>query len=248
MKTITHKIIKWDCLEVMKKIPDNSIDFICSDFPYNISNNWGLTMRWKKIVKADFWEWDKWDSQDEYFSFVFEVCKEYKRILKPNASLVLFFSYRYSWWIAYELQRRGLFSFRNPIIFNKTNPQVSYRKNGFRSCHEVWVWLVNDWWSFNKPRIFNFLSQWKMKNVLNYEIWKNKQSNHPTEKPEFLIGGLVEVFTNAWEIVLDSFAGGGTTWVASYKKWRSCISIEKEDWFIETIKKRQLRAEKKKGF
>jgi hypothetical protein len=35
-----------------------------------------------------------------------------------------------------------------------------------------------------------------MKNVLNYEIGKNKQSNHPTEKPEFLIGGLVEVFTN----------------------------------------------------
>lgn len=244
MKTIIHKIIQGDCLEVMKKIPTNSIDFICSDFPYNISNNWGLTMRGNKIVKADFWEWDKWDSQDEYLNFVFEVCEEYKRILKPNASLVLFFSYRYAGWLAYEMQRKGLFSFRNPIIFNKTNPQVSYRKSGFRSCHEVWVWLVNDGWNFNKPKTFNFLSQWKMKNVLNYEIWKNKKSNHPTEKPEFLIGGLVEVFTNSWDIVLDSFAGGGTTGVASYKKSRNCISIEKESGFIQAIKKRQLRAKK----
>ncbi len=50
-----------------------------------------------------------------------------------------------------------------------------------------------------------------MKNVLNYEIWRNKQSNHPTENPEFLIGGLIEVFLNPNDIVLDSFAVGGTT-------------------------------------
>ena len=247
MKT-THRIIQGDCLQVMKKIPDNSIDFICSDFPYNISNNPWLTMRGNKIVKADFGDWDKWEMAS-YLEFVFKVCDEYKRILKPNASLVLFFSYRYSGWISYELEKRGLFTFRNPIIFNKTNPQLHYKKNGFRSCHEVGVWLVNDGWNFNKPRTFNFLGQSKMKNVLNYKIWPkgNRQSKHPTEKPEFLIGGLVEIFTNPWEIVLDSFAGGGTTGVASYKKWRQAISIEQEPWFIQMIKERQLRAENQKG-
>jgi DNA modification methylase len=88
-----------------------------------------------------------------------------------------------------------------------------------------------------------------MKNVLNYKIWKEwgKQTNHPTEKPEFLIGGLVEIFTNQNEIVLDSFAGGGTTGVASYKKWRHCISIEKEGGFIQMIENRQKRAEKNRG-
>jgi len=110
--------------------------------------------------------------------------------------MVLFFSHRYAGWIAYEMQRQGLFTYRHPIIFNKVNPQAQYRKNGFRSCHEFGVWLVNDKGHFNKPRVFNFLGQSKMKNVLNYEIGKNKQSNHPTEKPEFLIGGLIEVFTN----------------------------------------------------
>ena len=101
-------------------------------------------MRGNKIVKADFGEWDKWDNQDDYLNFVFAVCKEYQRILKPNASMVLFFSYRTSGWIAYELERRGMFSFRSPIIFNKTNPMPHIKKNGFRSCHEGAVWLVND--------------------------------------------------------------------------------------------------------
>jgi DNA modification methylase len=57
-------------------------------------------------VKADFGEWDKWDDQNDYLDFVFQVCKEYQRILKPNASMVLFFSYRYAGWIAYELERQ----------------------------------------------------------------------------------------------------------------------------------------------
>ena len=249
MKKTIHKIIQGDCLEVMKKIPDNSIDFICADFPYNISNNPWLTMRWNKVVKADFWEWDKWEKQSDYLDFVFNVCKEYKRILKPNASMVLFFSYRFAWWIAYELERLGMFTYRNPIIFNKTNPQINYKKNWFRSCHEFGVWLINDGWKFQRPKTFNFLGQSKMKNVLNYKIWPNwnRQSKHPTEKPEFLIGGLVEIFTNPWEIVLDSFGGDGTTGVASFKKWRQAISIEKEPWFIKMIKERQLRAENKLG-
>lgn len=104
--------------------------------------------------------------------------------------MILFFSYRYSGWLAFELERRGLFTFRNPIIFNKVNPQPHFRETGFRSCHEVGVCLVNDAGHFNKPKTFNFLGQSKMKNVLNYKIGRdgNKQSKHPTEKPEFLIG------------------------------------------------------------
>jgi len=246
MKTAIHKIVQWDCIEKMKLIPDNCIDFICSDFPYNISNNHGLTMRGNKVVRADFWEWDKWDNQEDYLKFVFDVCIEYKRILKPRASMVLFFSYRYSGWIGYELERMGLFSFRVPIILSKMNPLPSFRQNGFRSCYEVGLWLVNDGGTFQRPKTFNFTSQKEMKNVLPYLIWKdgNKQTNHPTEKPEWVIGQLIKVFTHPWDIVLDSFAGWWTTGVAGYKLWRNCISIEKETGFINMIKKRQRAIER----
>ncbi len=244
--TILHKIVQWDCLEKMQLIPDHCIDFICSDFPYNISNNRGLTMKGNKVVRADFWEWDKWDNQDDYLKFVFDVCTAYKRILKPNASMVLFFSYRYAWWIGYQLERMGLFTFRVPIILSKMNPLPSFKENGFRSCYEIWLWLVNDGGTFHRPRTFNFTSQREMKNVLPYLIGKdgNKQTKHPTEKPEWVIGQLIKVFSNPWDIVLDSFAGGGTTGIASYKLWRHCISIEKETEFIEMIQKRQKFAER----
>ena len=239
MKTM-HRIIQGNCLEVMKKIPTHSIDFICSDFPYNISNNPWLTMRNNKIVKADFGDWDKWE-QAEYFEFVFKVCDEYKRILKPNASMVLFFSYRYSGWIGYELEKRWLFSLRVPLIFQKMNPLPSFKQNGFRSCYEVGLRLVNDEWKFKRPKTFNFIDQKSMKNVMPYLIGKegNKQTFHPTEKPENLIGQLIKIFTNPKDIVLDSFAGWWTTGVASYKLGRHCVSIEKESGFIQMIKKRQ---------
>lgn len=245
MKQPTHKIIQWDCLQVMKKLPNNSIDFICSDFPYNISNNPGLTMKQDKIAKADFWEWDKWDDLDDYFHFVFKVCKEYKRILKPKANLLLFFSYRYWWWIAYKLEKMGLFTFRTPIILSKSNPLPHFRKTGFRSCYELWLWLVNDDWKFRSPKTFNFLWQSIMKNILYYKIGKDwgKQTRHPTEKPEFLTQKLIEVFTNKWDWVLDSFAGWWTTGVASYKSGRNSISIEREPGFIKMIQERQKKAE-----
>jgi DNA modification methylase len=75
----------------MKKIPDKAIHFICADLPYNISGKGGLTMRGNIVVRADFGDWDKFPSDQAYLDFVFEVCAEYRRILKPNASLVLFF-------------------------------------------------------------------------------------------------------------------------------------------------------------
>lgn len=90
-KKPAHRIVHGDCLDMLPKIPDATIDFICADFPYNISGKGGLTMKGNKLVKADFGDWDKFPSEEAYLDFVFKVCAEYRRILKPNASMVLFF-------------------------------------------------------------------------------------------------------------------------------------------------------------
>jgi len=49
-----HRIVHDDCLAAMAKIPDAAVDFICADFPYNISGKGGLTMRRDQVVRADF--------------------------------------------------------------------------------------------------------------------------------------------------------------------------------------------------
>lgn len=236
----------------MAKIPDRSIDFICADFPYNISGKGGLTMKGNTLVAADFGEWDKYPSEQAYLDFVFKVCTEYRRLLKPNASMVLFFGYKLGGWIAHEQQRRGLFTFRMPLIWAKDNPQPSYKKTSFRSAYEMGLWLVNDGGTFAKPRTFNFQDQNRMSNVWHYLIGREgyKRTHHPTEKPELLTRRLIEIFTNPGDIVLDTFAGGGTTGVAAYLAGRHAISIEREPGFIKMVHSRQQaveRMQKRKG-
>lgn len=53
-KAARHRIVQGDCLDMLPKIPSASVDFICADFPYNISGKGGLTMKGSKLVKADF--------------------------------------------------------------------------------------------------------------------------------------------------------------------------------------------------
>jgi DNA modification methylase len=67
---------------------------------------------------------------------------------------------------------------------------------------------------------------------------------HPTEKPELLTQRIIEVFSNPGEIVLDRFAGGGTTGCAAFKSGRNAISIEREDNYIAMIRERQAKLTK----
>lgn len=234
-------VVEGDCLEFMKKIPDQSIDFICSDPPYNISGKGGTTLSSTKgVIPADFGEWDKWETEDDYFNFIYKVCDEYKRILKANANLILFLSYYTGGHLVYELNERNIFSFRGPIILVKENPIPQFKENGFRPCFEMAFWLVNNKGTgSHRPKTFHFLSQEKMKNVMTYGIGpKYKLSKHPTEKPEHIISDFIKIFTNEGDVVLDSFAGSGTTPAACQKINRRFIAIERENRFFRMMKKR----------
>ena len=85
-----------------------------------------------------------------------------------------------------------------------------------------------------------------MKSIIPYKIGRdgNKATEHPTEKPIEPIARLIRIFTNPEDVVLDNFAGSGTTGVAAYKLGRNAISIEQESAFIKMIKTRQAKAEK----
>jgi len=134
-----------------------------------------------------------------------------------------------------------------PLIWVKDNPQPSYKKTSFRSSYEMGLWLINDGAKFASPRTFNFLTQARMRNVMSYLIGRDgyKRTQHPTEKPELLTRRLIEIFTNEGDIVLDTFAGGGTTGVAAFKAGRNAISIEREANYIAMIEKRQAAVERR---
>ena len=95
-------------------------------------------------------------------------------MLKPLASCLFFFGNKLAGWIAYELERRGIFVYKSPIIWVKNNPLPHIRKTGFRSSFEHAVWLINSQEKnignaniVIKSKVFNFQKQEEMMNVVS---------------------------------------------------------------------------------
>lgn len=224
-----NRIMTIDCLEYLKMLDDKSVDFVLSDFPYNISGYGNsLTKRGNDIVPGDFGEWDKWSSMSEYIEWVNTVIKELIRVTKPRSSLIIFLDNRLAGYIGYDLERKGICKYKSPIILRKVNPIPHIRKTGFRSSFEHAIWLINDNPAQDetiKPHTFNFISQKDMCNVIDYAIGQN-ESGHPTEKPLWVFRNFIKIFSNENDIVLDTFMGSGTTAIASKQSNRRFLGCD----------------------
>ena len=229
------KIIKGDCYEELPKIKDNSINLILIDPPYIISKSSGFSKYSdntpddlkKKYgnLSIDFGDWDKielnWD-------FLFS---EYKRILKKGGTLIVF----YDIWKSTDLKEFAeKYKFKQPRVgaWVKTNPvPVNSKLNYLSNATEYFFTFVKG----GKPT-FNS----KYDNAFySYPICHGKERyNHPTQKPLSLIKDLIEKHSNPGDLVLDTFAGTGTTGHSSFMLERDFILIEKDKDYFEIIKKR----------
>lgn len=220
-----YKLYLGDCLEIMKNIPNKSIDCIICDLPY------GTT-------------WQKWDN---IISFD-EIWKHYNRIIRDNGAIVLFASqpfttklidsniknFKYVWYWIKNIKGNYLNAKRQPLrqveeiaVFNKHNyfPQglKEFNKMG-RSGGGARITLQNyknEWFQENT----NYPS-----NILYYDLDKDKF--HPTQKPVGLLEYLIKTYTNEGEVVLDNCMGSGSTGVACLNTNRKFIGIELEEKYF----------------
>lgn len=227
-----NKIICGDCIEEMKKLPDNSVDAIITDPPYNIGDDNKRTKVGNKIMSnMDAWgEWDNFD-KEEYDNFIINFIKESYRLLKEGGVFYCFTAREDNGFFIRKAIEIG-FVYRNQLAIIKKNPLPHFNKNNYRSAFELCFYV-----SKGKPKTFNFISQRKCVNVFNYLIGK-KETNHPTEKPIEFVRNIIEISTNEGDVVLDPFAGSGTTGVACKQLGRKYILIEKEEKYVEIIKSR----------
>jgi len=239
----TNKIIQGDCIEEMKKLPDNSVDAIITDPPYMISQKGKSIGRkslsnknWKRNmdIKLDFGDWDNYDTEKEFFDFTERWFKECARILKPKGWIYIFFDKQKTGYFDLLLSKKYGIKGRTIFAWIKSNPVPSFRKVNWLSASEfIWVGSKGD------CKLKNFLQQKEMHNNITTP---NKSSygktKHPTEKPLILIEKLVKVNTNEGEIILDPFLGSGTTAVACVKLNRNFIGIEKEEEYIKIAEAR----------
>ena len=210
-----------DCLEVMKKIPDESIDLVLTDPPYNISHKGKIFRDYRSgkngNINMDFGEWD-------YNFNITPFLEETKRILKKYGQWIVFCAEQQIGIYRIWLEENG--HFKQIIIWEKTNPLPQFRKCGYRQTTEIIMWAYKNN-PTKKEQHFNFLLQEEMKNIFRFPICGGKERTiHPTQKPIKLIEQLLLRHSFKNDLILDPFLGSGTTAVACKNLGRKCIGIE----------------------
>jgi site-specific DNA-methyltransferase (adenine-specific) len=228
-------IIHGDCLDHLIDISSKSINLIIVDPPYLISKKSGFKNYSDKansdiITKygkhsIDFGDWDK---EDIDWDLIF---KEYFRILKDGGTLIFFFDIWKST-IIKEIAEK--YKFKQPRVcqWQKTNPvPINSKVNYLSNATEYFFTFIKG----KKP---TFNSEYD-NGVYRYPICHGKERlNHPTQKPLSLISELIKKHSNEGDIVLDSFAGSGTTGESCLHLKRDFILIEKDETFYKLILQR----------
>ena len=215
-----NKIIRGDCFDLFPKLPDESIDTIITDPPYNIADSGKLTKVGDTVVSTmTAWGEGFHDTftDEDYFIFMSKLADQCFRVLKDGGNLLMFFDRSKPAQLARFYQ---LLTFQNMIIFVKMNPIPHIRKTNYRSGFEQCVWFTK-----GKPETFHFLRQDQMVNVFYGNIGQ-KITEHGTEKYRWMIDPLVLRHTSPNEIILDPFMGSGTTAEACLVLNRQFIGFE----------------------
>ncbi len=197
MHNFTNKIIYGDCIDIMRTMPSASVDLIVTDPPYLVN----YTSRDGRTVAGD--------SSAHWLKPAFA---EVYRVLKPNHFMVSFYGWNKVERFMYAWKDAG-FTPVSHLVFVKDY----HSKEGFaKSCHENAYLLAkgNPAKPSNPPR-----------DVLAWEYTGNVL--HPTQKPVMALTPLIQAFSQVGDIVLDPFAGSGTTAVAAQQLNRKYIGIEK---------------------
>jgi site-specific DNA-methyltransferase (adenine-specific) len=219
-----NQVILGDCLETMKDIPDKSIDMVLTDPPYELDNHGGGTTDFaqRKLVK---------DLHIDFISSSFDmgaVFAEIERVSK-TMNLVMFCSNKQVSKIMGYWESRGYST--TLLVWDKPNP-VPFGNGKYISSIEFIVYVRGK----NAP--YNSIGYEEQLKTFRYGVPSSKNRLHPTEKPVDMLERLIKIHSNEGGIVLDPFAGSGSTGVACKNLKRNYILIEKEPEYIEIIKKR----------
>ena len=248
MKT-THKIILGDALKVLKKMPDESVDLVFADPPYNLQLRNELWRPNQTKVDAVNDEWDKFSSFQSYDDFTQKWLKECQRILKDTGTLWVIGSYHNIFRVGKIMQDLG-FWVLNDIIWIKNNPMPNFRGVRLTNAHETLIWAKKNekakGYTFNYKDMKKFndgkqlRSDWYFPLCNGSERIKTTSGKkaHPTQKPEALIERIILAASKEGDFVLDPFAGTGTTGAMAKKHNRNSILIENESKYAKIIENR----------
>ena len=223
-------LICGDSRDVIKRIPDNSIDFILTDPPYNIGKHstGNIPLPGRSAMNNDVAAWDWVDFHPE------EWVEDFIRILKPTGNLFIFTTYNQigKW---YDLLDHR-FDATNFMIWHKSNPAPKIFQAGFlNSCEMIYT-------CWNKKHTWNFISQTEMHNFIESPICMRPERlsdpKHPAQKPVVILKKMIQIASNPGDIVFDPFMGVGSTGVAALAMERKFIGVELDKTYYQAARMR----------
>ena len=229
-----------DALSYVKSLNSKSVDLVLTDPPYAISRDTNFKSGELKgtdvdrfRVSYDFGEWDVVD--EDYFRVLF---KETYRVLKQGGTLVCFYDIWKLESLKAILESCGFRMFRF-IEWVKTNPvpinsKVSYLSN----AREVAIVCVKG----SKPTFNNSYHN----GIYSYPIYQGEDRFHTTQKSLKLFEEIISNHSNEGDVVLDMFAGSGTTLIAANNLKRGCFGCEKDlNYYTQTLERINKHLENK---
>ncbi len=245
---IKDQIIGGDCIDVMAKLPAETVDLIFADPPYNLQLSGNLRRPNNSMVMGVDEDWDRFETFKAYDQFTKTWLSACRRLLKQDGTLWVIGSYHNIFRVGAILQDLD-FWILNDVIWRKTNPMPNFRGRRFTNAHETLLWCSKG--SRNKRYTFNYdamkslneglqmRSDWLLPLCSGSERLKiDGRKAHPTQKPESLLSRVVLATSKPGDLVLDPFSGSGTTSVVAKRFGRRYLGIEQDEKYVAISRNR----------
>ncbi len=247
MRLPLNQILHGDCIEILKTLPENSVDLIFADPPYNLQLRNDLYRPDRSKVDAVNDGWDKFEDFKAYDEFTLRWLSAGKRVLKDTGTLWVIGSYHNIYRVGSLMQDLG-FWILNDILWIKENPMPNFRGVRFTNAHETLIWAQKKKgakYTFNHHSMkalnedLQMRSDWRIPLATGKQrIKMNGSKAHSTQKPEGLLYRVILSSSNVGDVILDPFFGSGTTGAVAKKLGRHWIGIERDKKYVKVAQKR----------
>ena len=238
-----NKVYNMDCVEYMRTLPDECVDLIIADVPYNIGKDYGNNS-------------DKVNHND-YIRNIHLWIKEFNRVLKNNGTIFIYTGKQY--YPYYYLEIEKTFTIQNQIIWNYDSSGVQ-AKTKYGSLYEPIIWATKHKknYTFNKDFAMVEAKTGAKRKLIDYrknppqpyntkkidgDVWNftrvrykmPEYTTHPTQKPLSICDRIIKVHSNPNDLIYIPFAGSGSEIVSCINNNRNYIATELNRQYIDEI-------------
>jgi site-specific DNA-methyltransferase (adenine-specific) len=244
------RLYNGDCIGLLNSFPENSVDMIFADPPYNLSNG-GFTVHAGRMVSVNKGEWDKSKGFLQDYEFHNRWIAACKRVLKPQGTIWISGTYHSIYQCGNAVQAHG-FHILNDIAWFKPNASPNLSCRFFTASHETLIWARKEkkakhHFDYNEMKNGTWLGdQIKKPGLQMRSVWsiptprpeEKKFGKHPTQKPLALLKRIVLASTKRGDLIVDPFAGSSTTGIVAVQNGRKFIGIDMEKKYLDLSIKR----------